>query len=104
MSTWDPIAGISTGRHPVAAMIAFGYLSATVCKTRSLIVRVQAGIPTMGERRAGIGLGSIIVVVAGGSVRILVYKQLGVERHTELLLGQQYLRRVVLLIDDGPLP
>src|SRR5271170_3230450 len=103
MSTWDPIAGISTGRHPVAATTAFGYLSATVWKIRSLTVRTQAGIPTIGITRAGIRLDSILVVSSGCGVGILVYKEFGIERHTELLLGQRYHGSVALLIDDGPL-
>jgi hypothetical protein len=42
------MAGIKTGKHPATSMIALGYLSFTVWITRSLILRIQAGMPMMG--------------------------------------------------------
>jgi hypothetical protein len=47
---------------------------------------MQVGIPIIGKWPAGIGLNSRLVLAARGGIGILVYKQLGVERHTESLI------------------
>ena len=52
-STFDPIAGISIGRQPVASTTAFGYLSLTPWKTRSLTLRMQVGIPIIDTMTGG---------------------------------------------------
>jgi hypothetical protein len=47
-SSFEPTAGIKIGKHPVASIKALGYLSFTAWITRSLIFRVQAGMPMIG--------------------------------------------------------
>src|SRR6516164_11378777 len=51
-----------------------------------------------------IEIGSGLVLAVGSSVRILIYKELGVERHPELFVGKRNRCRLALLIDDRPLP
>src|SRR6516165_3041062 len=104
ISTRDPTAGINTGRHPVASITALGYLSATPWMTLSLIVRVQLGIPISDIWRTGICSCSGFVLAAGGGIWILIYKQLRVERYTELFSVERNCCRFALLINDRPLP
>ena len=99
-----PIAGISTGKQPAASITAFGYRSLTAWNTRSLTCAGRRECRRAAYDGRASRRGSGFVLAARGRVRILIYKQLGVERHTELLVVQGNRRRLALLIDDRPLP
>jgi len=73
-SALEPIAGIKIGSPPVASMIAFGYLSLTPWKTRSLTVRIQVGMPMTGKWREGIRFRARLVLAARSGIGVLIYK------------------------------
>src|SRR4051794_23815924 len=101
-SAIGPIAGVSTGSPPTAAMTAPGEGSLTVWKARSWIERTQLGMPISGKVRVGIFLVARSLL-GRRRKQVLILKQPGIKRYARLHVRQGDGRTPPLLVHYRPL-